>query len=54
MEKRLNKKEINNIRWKACDSLSGVLIRGQYKNYVLTMFFMKYVSDVWKDKKHSI
>ncbi|HEU0126164.1 MAG TPA: type I restriction-modification system subunit M [Flavobacterium sp.] len=52
MEKKLTQKEINNIVWKACDSFRGVLSSGQYKDYVLTMLFVKYVSDVWKDKKN--
>ncbi len=51
MEKKLTQKEINNIVWKACDSFRGVLSSGQYKDYVLTMLFVKYVSDVWKDKE---
>lgn len=51
MEKKLTQKEINNIVWKACDSFRGVLSSGQYKDYILTMLFVKYVSDVWKDKK---
>ncbi|MDE5470540.1 type I restriction-modification system subunit M [Elizabethkingia meningoseptica] len=51
MEKKLSQKEINNIVWKACDSFRGVLSSGQYKDYVLTMLFVKYVSDVWKDKE---
>lgn len=52
MEKKLTQKEINNIVWKACDSFRGVLSSGQYKDYVSTMLFVKYVSDVWKDKKN--
>lgn len=51
MEKKLTQNEINNIVWKACDSFRGVLSSGQYKDYILTMLFVKYVSDVWKDKK---
>lgn len=51
MEKKLTQAEINNIVWKACDSFRGVLSSGQYKDYILTMLFVKYVSDVWKDKK---
>lgn len=51
MEKKLTQTEINNIVWKACDSFRGVLSSGQYKDYILTMLFVKYVSDVWKDKK---
>lgn len=51
MKRKLTQKEINNIVWKACDSFRGVLSSGQYKDYILTMLFVKYVSDVWKDKK---
>ncbi|MEP0938190.1 MAG: type I restriction-modification system subunit M [Cyclobacteriaceae bacterium] len=49
--KPITQKEINNIVWKACDTFRGVLSSGQYKDYILTMLFLKYVSDVWKDKK---
>lgn len=50
-QKKINQKEINNIVWKACDTFRGVIDPSQYKDYVLTMLFLKYVSDVWKDKK---
>ncbi|GAB4053780.1 type I restriction-modification system subunit M [Spirosoma litoris] len=42
--------EINNIVWKACDTFRGTIDPSQYKDYVLTMLFVKYLSDVWKDK----
>jgi type I restriction enzyme M protein len=51
METKITQKEINQIVWKACDTFRGVLSSGQYKDYVLTMLFVKYVSDVWKDKR---
>lgn len=51
MEKKLTQKEINNIIWKACDTFRGTIDATQYKDYVLTMLFLKYVTDVWKDKK---
>jgi type I restriction enzyme M protein len=40
--------------WKACDTFRGVIDPSQYKDYVLTMLFLKYVSDVHKDiyRKH--
>ncbi len=50
MKHKITQKEINQIVWKACDTFRGVLSSGQYKDYVLTMLFVKYVSDVWKDK----
>lgn len=51
MDKKLTQKEINNIVWKACDTFRGTIDATQYKDYVLTMLFLKYVTDVWKDKK---
>ncbi len=48
---KITQKEINQTVWKACDSFRGVLDPTQYKDYVLTMLFVKYVSDVWKDKQ---
>ena len=51
MNKKLTQKEINNIVWKACDTFRGTIDATQYKDYILTMLFLKYVTDVWKDKK---
>lgn len=51
MEKKLTQKEINSILWKACDTFRGTIDATQYKDYILTMLFLKYVTDVWKDKK---
>ncbi|GEO04474.1 type I restriction-modification system subunit M [Adhaeribacter aerolatus] len=50
MENKITQQEINNIVWKACDTFRGVIDPGQYKDYILTMLFIKYVSDVHKDK----
>ncbi len=49
--KPITQSEINNIVWKACDTFRGVIDPSQYKDYILTMLFVKYVSDVWKDKQ---
>lgn len=49
--KAITQTEINNIVWKACDTFRGVIDPSQYKDYILTMLFVKYVSDVWKDKR---
>ncbi|MCB0837775.1 MAG: type I restriction-modification system subunit M [Bacteroidetes bacterium] len=48
---KITQAEINNIVWKACDTFRGVIDPSQYKDYILTMLFVKYLSDVWKDKK---
>jgi type I restriction enzyme M protein len=50
MENKISQREINNIVWKACDTFRGVIDPSQYKDYILTMLFLKYVSDVHKDK----
>ncbi len=50
MEHKISQKEVNNIVWKACDTFRGVIDPSQYKDYILTMLFVKYVSDVHKDK----
>ena len=51
-KKPITQSEINNVVWKACDTFRGVIDPSQYKDYILTMLFVKYVSDVWKDKKN--
>jgi len=40
---------INNAVWAACDTFRGTVDASVYKEYVLTMLFLKYVSDVWQD-----
>lgn len=40
--------EINAAVWKACDTFRGAIDAAQYKDYVLAMLFLKYISDVWK------
>ena len=51
MQKKLSQTDINRIVWKACDTFRGTIDATQYKDYILTMLFLKYVTDVWKDKK---
>lgn len=46
--------EINGILWKACDTFRGVVDPSDYKNYVLVMLFVRYISDVWKDHKQAL
>lgn len=40
--------------WASCDELRGGMDASQYKDYVLTLLFMKYVSDKAKDNPHSM
>ncbi|MEO5558101.1 MAG: type I restriction-modification system subunit M [Dokdonella sp.] len=45
----VSQKEINNAVWAACDTFRGTIDASIYKDYVLTMLFLKYLSDVWQD-----
>lgn len=45
----VDQKEINAAVWAACDTFRGTVDPSIYKDYVLTMLFLKYVSDVWQD-----
>jgi type I restriction enzyme M protein len=36
--------------WQACDTFRGVIDPGQYKDYILTMLFVKYLSDIHKSR----
>ena len=46
----ISQDEINSILWKACDTFRGVVDPSEYKNYILVFLFLKYLSDVWKDR----
>jgi type I restriction enzyme M protein len=46
----INQDEINSILWRACDTFRGTIDPAYYKDYILVMLFVKYISDVWKDK----
>jgi type I restriction enzyme M protein len=50
LQPTVNQDEINKIAWKACDTFRGVVDPSDYKNYILVFLFLKYLSDVWKDK----
>ena len=41
----LRKSHLYSSLWKSCDELRGGMDASQYKDYVLTLLFMKYVSD---------
>ncbi|WP_419600312.1 type I restriction-modification system subunit M [Thiolapillus sp.] len=49
MNDQINQDAINKAVWGACDSFRGVVDPSIYKDYVLTMLFLKYISDVWQD-----
>ena len=49
MENKINQKDINNAAWAACDTFRGAVDPAQYKDYILVMLFVKYISDTWND-----
>ena len=44
-----SKNEIGQIVWAACDTFRGTISADTYKDFILTMLFLKYISDVWQD-----
>lgn len=50
MNNGIDQSEINAVAWKACDTFRGVIDPSEYKNYILVFLFLKYISDLKKDK----
>ena len=50
----VKKSELYSTLWKSCDKLRGGMDASQYKDYVLVLLFMKYVSDRSKNAKNSL
>jgi len=48
-DNQINQDAINAAVWNACDTFRGTVDPSIYKDYVLTMLFLKYISDVWQD-----
>ncbi len=51
MNPKVSQSIVNDQAWKACDSFRGAVDPSEYKNYILTMLFIKYAGDLWKDKR---
>lgn len=45
----IKKSELYSSLWASCDELRGGMDASQYKDYVLTMLFVKYISDKYKN-----
>jgi len=54
MTERISQQEINDTLWRACDTFRGTLDPSQYKDYLLVMLFLKYVSDLWADRREEL
>lgn len=49
MTDQTTQQQINQTAWAACDTFRGAVDAGQYKDYILVMLFLKYISDLWND-----
>lgn len=47
--KKTTQSDINKVLWKAADTFRGTLNSTIYKDYILVMLFVKYMSDVYKE-----
>lgn len=50
----IKKSELYSTLWKSCDELRGGMDASQYKDYVLVVLFVKYVSDRFKNDPDSL
>jgi len=50
----IKKSELYSSLWASCDELRGGMDASQYKDYVLTLLFMKYVSDKYAGKPNAL
>ena len=50
----LKKSQLYSSLWQSCDELRGGMDASQYKDYVLTLLFMKYVSDKHTDDPNAL
>ena len=49
-----SKKELHDTLWKAADKLRGSMSASQYKDVVLGIVFLKYVSDAFEERREQI
>ena len=49
----IKKNELYGSLWASCDKLRGGMDASQYKDYILTLLFVKYVSDKFKDEPYA-
>src|SRR5690625_7600881 len=48
--KKTTQVKINRVLWEAADSFRGTIDSSTYKDYILVMLFVKYISDVHREK----
>lgn len=50
MDKITTQEQINQVLWEAADTFRGKIDSSIYKDYILVMLFIKYLSDTYKEK----
>jgi type I restriction enzyme M protein len=50
----VTKTELYSSLWAGCDELRGGMDASQYKDYVLTFLFLKYISDKYAGNPNAI
>jgi type I restriction enzyme M protein len=50
----IKKSELYSKLWKSCDELRGGMDASQYKDYILVLLFMRYVTDKYKNSKNPL
>ena len=50
----IKKSELYSKLWKSCDELRGGMDASQYKDYILVLLFMRYVTDKYHGKKDAL
>src|SRR5512139_1781710 len=49
----LKKSELYSSLWSSCDELRGSMDASQYKDYVLVLLFLKYISDKYAGQPYA-
>ena len=52
--KKIDHGDIENYLWAACEIFRGAISSDIYKNFILTMLFLRYVSDIYKDEYYKL
>jgi type I restriction enzyme M protein len=50
----IKKSELYSSLWKSCDELRGGMDASQYKDYVLVLLFIKYISDKYAGRPNAV